>query len=193
MQDEFSSGLLALVPRLRVQALALTRDRTAAEDLVQDTLAGALAARDSFASGTNLGAWAHTILRNRFVSTLRRRRRTVDLEAAPEAAFARGAEQEDKLVLEDLGRALGRLPPERREALVMAVVLGMPHEAIAAATGCAEGTAKSRVSRARRSLKAMLLGEEIQSGPGPGEQDRTPSRRNHPARRGGSHPAPRGP
>jgi RNA polymerase sigma-70 factor (ECF subfamily) len=63
---------------------------------------------------------------------------------------------------------MARLAPEQREALVMAVVLGLPYEAIAAAAGCTEGTAKSRVFRARRQLRAMLLGEEGSAGQAPG-------------------------
>ena len=73
MPNEFHSQLIPLLPRLRVQALALTRNRAAAEDLVQDAVANALAAQDSFTPGTNFAAWMHRILRNRFISTLRKR------------------------------------------------------------------------------------------------------------------------
>ncbi len=165
MEDEFTGGLLKLIPKLRVHALALTHNRTAAEDLVQDTIVSALSARESFNPGTNLSAWAHTILRNRFISTVRRRREMVEFEAAPEAAFAATGAQEDSLVLKELARALARLAPEQREPLIMAVVLGISYEDIAAAMNCSEGTAKSRVFRARRQLKAMLLGEEGRTGP----------------------------
>jgi RNA polymerase sigma-70 factor, ECF subfamily len=162
LEDEFTAGLLQLIPKLRVHALTLTRDRTAAEDLVQDTVVNALAARESFKPGTNFAAWTHAILRNRFISLIRRRREMVDLEAAPEAAFAATGAQEDRLVLKELSRALARLAPEQREVLIMAVVLGMSYEDIAAALDCAEGTAKSKVFRARRTLRAMLLGNEGQ-------------------------------
>jgi len=160
LEDEFSAGLLRLVPKLRVHALTLTRNRTAAEDLVQDTIVSALAARGSFVVGTNLNAWVHTILRNRFISTVRRRRETVDLETAPQEAFVSSGSQEDRLVLKQLANAMAKLVPDQREALVMAVVLGMSYDAIAATMKCAEGTAKSKVFRARQQLRAMLLGEE---------------------------------
>jgi len=159
LADKFSDSLLKLIPKLRVHALTLTHNHAAAEDLVQDTIVSALTARTTFEAGTNLAAWAHTILRNRFISTVRRRREMVDLQAAPDAAFMAPGAQEDRLVLKELGRALARLAPEQREALIMCVALGMSYEAIAATTNCAEGTAKSRVFRARRQLKAMLLGE----------------------------------
>lgn len=79
-REEFHGLLVALLPKLRVQALALTRNRAAAEDLVQDAVANALAAQDSFTPGTNFAAWMHRILRNRFISTLRKQRETTDIE-----------------------------------------------------------------------------------------------------------------
>lgn len=160
MHDDFHGQLIALLPKLRVQALALTRNRAAAEDLVQDAVANALAAQDSFTPGTNFAAWMHRILRNRFISTLRKQRETTDIEDLPAGAFAVGAAHEDRMVLKELGRALNRLPTDQREALFMVVLQGMSYEDVAASTGCAVGTAKSRVFRARRQLQAWLMGEE---------------------------------
>jgi RNA polymerase sigma-70 factor, ECF subfamily len=157
---QFHTQLVALVPKLRIQALALTRNRAAAEDLVQDAVANALAAQDSFTPGTNFAAWMHRILRNRFISTLRKQRETTDIEDLPSSAFAVGAAHEDRMVLKELSRALGRLPADQREALFMVVLQGMSYEEVADATGCAVGTAKSRVFRARRQLQAWLAGEE---------------------------------
>ena len=160
MPNEFHNQLVALLPRLRVQALALTRNRAAAEDLVQDAVANALAAQDSFTPGTNFAAWMHRILRNRFISTLRKQRDTTDIEDLPASAFAVSATHEDRLVLKELGRAVNRLPADQREALFMVVLQGMSYEDVASATGCAVGTAKSRVFRARRQLQAWLAGED---------------------------------
>ncbi|WP_370288258.1 sigma-70 family RNA polymerase sigma factor [Siccirubricoccus soli] len=159
-RGEFHGQLVALLPKLRVQALALTRNRAAAEDLVQDAVANALAAQDSFTPGTNFAAWMHRILRNRFISTLRRQRETTDIEDLPMSLFAVNAAHEDRLVLKELSRALGRLPSDQREALFMVVLQGMSYEEVAETTGCAVGTAKSRVFRARRQLQAWLTGEE---------------------------------
>jgi RNA polymerase sigma-70 factor, ECF subfamily len=159
-RGEFHGQLVALLPKLRVQALALTRNRAAAEDLVQDAVANALAAQDSFTPGTNFAAWMHRILRNRFISTLRKQRETTDIEDLPMSAFAVGAAHEDRMVLKELGRALNRLPSDQREALFMVVLQGLSYEDVAEATGCAVGTAKSRVFRARRQLQAWLVGEE---------------------------------
>src|SRR5581483_6234600 len=146
----FHDQLVTILPKLRVQALALTRNRASAEDLVQDAVCNALAAQDSFIPGTNFAAWMHRILRNRFISNLRKRRDTTDIEDVPASTFASDAAHEDRLALKELGKAMNRLPPDQREALVMVVVHGMSYEALAEATGCAVGTAKSRVFRARR-------------------------------------------
>ncbi len=155
----FHDQVIAILPKLRVQALALTRNRAAAEDLVQDAVCNALSAQNSFIPGTNFPAWMHRILRNRFISNLRKRRDTTDIDDVPSSVFATEAPHEDRLALKELAQAMTRLPPDQREALVMVVVHGMSYEALAEATGCAVGTAKSRVFRARRQLETWLLGE----------------------------------
>lgn len=163
VQREFHGLLVALLPKLRVQALALTRNRAAAEDLVQDAVANALAAQDSFTPGTNFAAWMHRILRNRFISTLRKQRETTDIEDLPSSVFAVSAAHEDRMILKELSRALTRLPNDQREALFMVVLQGLSYEEVSQATGCAVGTAKSRVFRARRQLQTWLMGEERSS------------------------------
>ncbi len=173
----FHDQLVEILPRLRVQALALTRNRADADDLVQAAVTNALAAQESFTPGTNFGAWMFRILRNRFLSDMRRRRETVDVEDAPADAMARTGRQEDGLVLNELRRLMGRLPSDQRTALVMVTVQGMSYEEVAAAMNCAIGTAKCRVFRARRQLQAWLLG-------GAEESARRPA-----ARAGASRPA----
>lgn len=155
----FHDQVIGILPKLRVQALSLTRNRAAAEDLVQDAVCNALAAQDSFIPGTNFSAWMHRILRNRFISDLRKRRDTTDIDDVPSSSFATNPTHEDNLALKDLSLALSRLPNDQREALVMVVVHGMSYEALAEATGCAVGTAKSRVFRARRQLESWMSGD----------------------------------
>jgi RNA polymerase sigma-70 factor (ECF subfamily) len=159
----FHDQVIALLPKLRVQALALTRNRAAAEDLVQDAVCNALSAQTSFIPGTNFPAWMHRILRNRFISNLRKRRDTTDIEDVPASAFATDAPHEDRMALKELARAMAHLPPDQREALVMVVVHGMSYEELAGSTGCAVGTAKSRVFRARRQLESWLMGETVEN------------------------------
>ena len=155
----FHDLVIAILPKLRVQALALTRNRASAEDLVQDAVCNALSASNSFIPGTNFAAWMHRILRNRFISNLRKRRDTTDIDDVPASMFATEAAHEDRLALKELGAAMTRLPADQREALVMVVIHGMSYEDLAEATGCAVGTAKSRVFRARRQLESWLMGE----------------------------------
>jgi len=159
MSHIFHEQIVGILPKLRVQALALTRNRAAAEDLVQDAVCNALSAQESFIPGTNFAAWMHRILRNRFISNLRKRRDTTDIDDVPASTFATEAPHEDRLALKELAHAMTRLPTDQREALVMVVVHGMSYEALAESTGCAVGTAKSRVFRARRQLEAWLLGD----------------------------------
>lgn len=160
MNSAFEDQVIAILPKLRVQALSLTRNKAAADDLVQDAVCNALRARASFVPGTNFPAWMHRIVRNRFISMLRRRRDTTEIEGLPEAVFATNPAHEDCLALKELGRAMMRLPVDQREALVMIALHGMSYEALAEATGCAVGTAKSRVFRARRHLEVWMLGED---------------------------------
>jgi RNA polymerase sigma-70 factor (ECF subfamily) len=154
----FHDQVIALLPKLRIQALALTRNRAAADDLVQDAVCNALAAHASFIPGTNFPAWMHRILRNRFISDLRKRRDTTDIENIPSSMLATHAPHEECIELQQLAKVMDRLPVEQREALVMIVIHGMSYEELSAATGCAVGTAKSRVFRARRQLETWLLG-----------------------------------
>ena len=119
-----------------------------------------LGRRTASSPGTNFPAWMHRILRNRFISNIRKRRDATDIADLPESMFATNASQDDRLALKELGSALDRLPADQREALVMIVVHGVGYEELALQTGVAVGTAKSRVFRARRQLKAWLLGGE---------------------------------
>jgi len=160
MRDDFHDQLIAVLPRLRLQALALTRQRAAAEDMVQEATAKALAGRESFAPGTDFVAWMRRILYNHFINTTRGRREADGLDEAPERALAVGAAaHEDRLVLRELVRALGRLPASHREVLFMVALRGMSYGEVAAEYGWAMGTVKSRIGRARAQLRASLLGE----------------------------------
>ncbi|WP_198369371.1 sigma-70 family RNA polymerase sigma factor [Roseomonas rosulenta] len=159
-QPSFSDGLVALLPRLRVQALALTRNRADADDLVQAAVTNALAAKAHFTPGTNLGAWLYRILRNQFLSNRRRARDTVEIEDAPAAALSSPASQEGHIALQELRRNLARLPADQRAALIMVSVQGLTYQEVADAMGCPVGTAKCRVFRARRQLEAWLLGDD---------------------------------
>lgn len=156
--DEFHALLTAALPRLRIHATALTRNRSEADDLVQDAVALALRHQNSFEMGTNFAGWMHRILRNRFISVLRQRRDHIDLDEVSGVLNGVSSAHEHRLVLKELARLLGELSSECREALVLIAVHGCSYQEIAKMQDCAIGTAKSRVFRARQQLKAQLLG-----------------------------------
>jgi RNA polymerase sigma-70 factor (ECF subfamily) len=156
----FHDLLIASLPGLRQQAMALTRNRAEADDLVQTSVASALGAQASFMAGTNFNAWISRILRNRFISNWRSRRETVDIADAPPAILARSGGQEEGLAMRELRIMLGRLPADQRIALLMISVQGLSYEEAAAQLGVPAGTVKARVSRARATLRVWLLGEK---------------------------------
>lgn len=145
--------IVGLLPDLRAFARFLVRDRTAADDLVQETLVRALGALDGFEEGTNLKAWLFAIQRNTFYEHSRRRTRekgNVPLDAARDEAGpqVQGARSE----VADLQRVLWRLPPILREALVLVGAQEMSYEEAASVCAVPVGTMKARVSRARAAL-----------------------------------------
>ena len=149
--------LPAFLPHLRNFALSLTHDPVWSDDLVQGTVLRAWANLDRFQHGSNLEAWLFTILRNSFYSEHRQRRWEIE---DPEGGYARTLmvqpEQESRLMLQDLQRALMRLPPDQREALLLVAEQGKTYEDAAALCGVAVGTIKSRMHRARTQLAAIL-------------------------------------
>lgn len=154
---DFHEQLKAILPRLRVYALSLTRDRDAADDLVHDTVIKALAGRQSFEPGTNLSAWVFRIQRNEFISGLRRTRPSVPVDSAIAETLSHQPHQESRLVMREFMSAFSKLAPTQREALLLAVLEGQSYEIIAAHTGVSVGTVKSRISRARDTLERLLL------------------------------------
>ena len=163
----FREDVVAMLPRLRAYARGLAAgDRALADDLVQDTVLLALRAEARFTPGTNLEAWLLTILRNRFLSAVgHRRRRQVALEDEEvERVLWVPATQEVALDVRAFRWAFASLPPIQREVLVLHAVHGLRYERIAAVCGCEVGTVKSRMNRARTTLKVLLLGEDAPEG-----------------------------
>jgi RNA polymerase sigma-70 factor, ECF subfamily len=157
-EDAFRQGLIQAIPALRAFARSLCGRRDAADDLVQDTLMKAWQARERFQAGTNLKAWTFVILRNDFYSSLRRAK-TVTKYLGAESLKPEGVEagQDTRVNLTDLMRAFNVLAPEQKEALIL-VVGDFSYEEAASICGCAVGTIKSRVSRARKHLEQLVEG-----------------------------------
>lgn len=155
--DEFKTQLAQVIPHLRAFGRSLSGSRDLADDLVQETLLKAWAARKRFQAGTNMRAWTFIILRNLFLSQMRRSRFKGEWDDVTAAKLlAAPASQDRHVELGDLQRALLHLPQAQREALILVGAGGFAYEEAAAICGCAVGTVKSRVSRARRALQAIL-------------------------------------
>ena len=153
--------VVALIPALRAFAWSLSHNGSDADDLVQDTLIKAWTNRDKFEPGTNLRAWMFTILRNTYYTHVLRRRREVRDEQGEYAGQLRTpATQDWSVAMRTLQLALQRLPPEHREALILVGAAGLSYEEAAEICGCALGTIKSRVNRARARLLKIMDAED---------------------------------
>ncbi len=163
--------IIAAIPSLRAFAISLCGRTDQADDLVQDTLVKAWGNIASYTPGTNLRAWLFTILRNSFYSQLRKRKREVeDVDGVHSNALSVEASQSEHIRMREFRSALALLPEDQREALVLVGAAGYSYEETAEICGCAVGTIKSRVNRARKKL-ATLLDEEPAE---PGEAIRLP-------------------
>jgi RNA polymerase sigma-70 factor (ECF subfamily) len=153
----FKRELTDVVPHLRAFARGLCGRPDMADDLVQETLLKAWAAQDRFEPGTSMRAWTFVILRNAYLTDMRRNRFRGDYdETVAERVLTAPAGQEEPIHLSDMHRALLTLPPERREALLLVGAGGFSYEEAAQICGCAVGTIKSRVGRARAALTTMI-------------------------------------
>lgn len=154
---DWRDDVVALVPALRAFAWSLSHNSADADDLVQDTLIKAWTNRSKFEPGTNLRAWLFTILRNTYYTAVVRRRREIADEDGKHAATLSSAPTQDwSIAMRSLQAALQRLPAEHREALVLVGAAGLTYEEAAEICGCALGTIKSRVNRARARLLRIM-------------------------------------
>jgi RNA polymerase sigma-70 factor (ECF subfamily) len=157
MSDVFRDGIVELIPAARAYATVLTRHKGDADDLVQDALMRAWRFRDGFAAGTNLKAWLFKILRNEFSAQIYSRRNVVqDVDGKYAARLVYAADQDWRLAYSELLDGLDQLTPDTREALLLVAGTGLTCEEAAAVCGCAVGTIKSRVSRARQRLAELV-------------------------------------
>src|SRR5487761_2616196 len=143
-------------------ALSLSRKPDRADDLVQETLMKAWANMASFVPGTNLRAWLFTIQRNIFYSQYRKRREVEDADGHKAAMLSSPPAQLDHMDFQDFRVALDTLPVDQREALILIGASGMSYEEAAEVCGCAIGTIKSRVNRARVKLAEILGLDAVQ-------------------------------
>jgi RNA polymerase sigma-70 factor (ECF subfamily) len=159
---DFKRALTEVAPHLRAFARGLCGCRDRADDLAQEALLRAWAARDRYRAGTNFKAWTFTILRNHFYSEARRARFHGDYdEAMAERTLRAPASQESAVELSDVLRALEVVPATYREALILVAIGSLSYDEIAEICGIALGTVKSRICRARAMLSHVLASGQL--------------------------------
>ena len=154
---EVRQSAVECIPHLRAFARSLCGNRDLADDLVQDAVVRALTCSSQYTPGTNFKAWIFTILRNLYFNELRRHRgrfTSIDDLGSREPSIAET--QESALEMCEFRRAFWQLSTEHREVLMLVGAGGLGYEEAAQVCDCAVGTIKSRVSRARQTLKDAL-------------------------------------
>ena len=160
-EADWRDEVVSMIPPLRAFAWSLSHNGSDADDLVQDTLIKAWTHRDRYEPGSNLRAWLFTILRNTYYTQVTRRRREVRDETGEYASTLKVLPTQDWTVaVHALQAALLELPSEHREALILVGAAGLSYEEAAEICGCALGTIKSRVNRARAKLLKLMDAEQ---------------------------------
>ena len=147
--------LIEQLPNLRRFAISLARDGDKAEDLVQDCMIRALSNRSSFQTGTNLRSWLFKILHNLFIDGHRRRVNRPTATNGPEEIERAAVEapQDNDVLLTEVKSAVAALPDAQRAILLRVAMAGHSYQDVARAAGLPVGTVKSRLSRARETLR----------------------------------------
>jgi RNA polymerase sigma-70 factor (ECF subfamily) len=129
-----------------------------ADDLVQECLTRALTKLDLWREGTNLQGWLFTILHNEYVNQVRysvRRGTSVEIDKV-KPQLTEAANQEKRLELRDLDRALGQLSPDQRATILLVGLEGLPYAEVGGLLGIPIGTVRSRLSRGRLALRQLM-------------------------------------
>lgn len=147
------------IPRLRRYARALTGDRTSADDLVQDTLERAWGKLHMWRRGSDMRAWMFSIMHNTFINHIRKNHLDTVTLSDEALEMPTRATQEDALHMRDLTSAIGKLPVEYREVVLLIGLEQMAYEEVAKVLGIPLGTVMSRLSRGRERLRVLMAGE----------------------------------
>ena len=162
---DFAGLLQEQIPRMRRYALSLTRNHDRADDLVQSALVRAIAKQHLFKPGTNLRAWLFTLLHNQHVNEVRRSVNqgvSINIEDASKDLVA-VADTSAPRLLKELDEAIGRLPIEQRQVILLVGLEGMAYEEVAAILMVPIGTVRSRLSRGRAALRQLMEIDEDQA------------------------------
>ena len=159
MNIRFGDQLIAVLPRLRRFARGLTGSAVEADDLVQAACERALARQHQFQEGTRFDSWMFRIVQTIWIDQVRSRGiRKEDGEVAEERMGSDEAVRrvEARLALSEVRRAVDRLPPDQRTALLLVTVDGLSYKETAEIVGVPVGTIMSRLARARIALQQQL-------------------------------------
>jgi len=162
---DFAHLLEEQIPRMRRYAVALTRNRDMADDLVQATLVRAIAKQHLFKPDTNLRAWLFTLMHNQYVNEVRRATKwgkPVQIDDVS-GGLAAVADTSASRQLTELDEAIGKLPVEQRQVVLMVGLEGMAYEEVASILMVPIGTVRSRLSRGRSTLRRLMGMEEEQA------------------------------
>jgi RNA polymerase sigma factor (sigma-70 family) len=159
--DAFSSAVLAALPRLRRYAIALLRDMSMADDLVQDCVERALKNRASLADTHHISGWLSSILHNLYMDSLRQqRRRGAHIELDDSLGLIElSVPPADRGTAKDLVEAMSDMSFEHRQVLLLVGLEGYSYRDVAAQLDIPIGTVMSRLARARAQLRSRLDGE----------------------------------
>lgn len=163
--DETKREMIALLPRLRAFARALTRDASRADDLVQQVCEKALRNLDKFEAGSRLDAWLFRIMRNSWIDDRRAPRHlelAIDISETELPDISGSNVVLDKLELTAVAKAMAALDQSQREVLMLVGVEGLRYKEAAEVLDLPIGTVMSRLARARRALMAMIRPEIVQ-------------------------------
>lgn len=160
MTDDIRARMVAVLPRLRRFAYALTGSTEQGDDLVQETCLRALSRVERWQPGSRLDSWMYRIAQNIWLDRMRAnkvRGEVVDVDAVEEMPGLDGRDvTESQLTLEAVDAALQRLPPEQRAVIALVCIEGVSYKEAADVTGVPIGTIMSRLARARQSLHVLL-------------------------------------
>ncbi|TPI77995.1 sigma-70 family RNA polymerase sigma factor [Mesorhizobium sp. B2-8-9] len=155
--DAGETSIVALIPALRAFARTFCREAYDADDLVQETLTKGLANLDKFEPGTRLKSWLFTIMRNTHYTRVKAAAREAPglLDCASSRPISEPS-QDWSVQSREVHQAIQKLPSHQREVLMLIGVLGFSYEETAEICGCAVGTVKSRLNRARAGVLEFL-------------------------------------
>ncbi len=160
MTDEIRARMVAVLPRLRRFAYALTGSTEQGDDLVQETCLRALSRVERWQPGSRLNSWMYRIAQNLWLDQMRAnkvRGEVVDVDAMEVIPGSDGREiTESQLTLEAVDAALQKLPAEQRAVIALVCIEGISYKEAAEITGVPIGTIMSRLARARQALHTIL-------------------------------------